>query len=304
MTGWIESLVGEDWEQYAGVLLRYRHDPADVQAVPAVQGDLGIDYWIRGQGLVYQCYGTEYGVTFAEKLRLQKRKLSDEVRKIKKNHLPIADMIAPMLCRRYIFFVPEFDSKDLLKHAAAKTGEIRDADLAFCSEKFEIAVQALADFESERSSLRKSAFTTPRLVSDEPSVPQVHEWISDHGELATTIREKLKSIHPDSQASQLDQYVQHTVINYLAVEDALSNLEDEYPDLYEKARRVITDRRRRLRAIGGSSSQVGLQSLVQELDGLTQALHNPPVELDQSDAGIVATGTMAMWLADCTLDPR
>lgn len=70
MVEWTLELEGDDWEEFAGSLLRHRHPPSDVQSVPAIEGDLGIDYWIRGRGDIYQCYGAEVHISRAERLRI------------------------------------------------------------------------------------------------------------------------------------------------------------------------------------------------------------------------------------------
>ena len=80
MTEWVEELTGNDWEEHCHTLLRYRYSPVNVQAVPAVQGDLGIDFWIRGSGDIYQCYGSEAD---SAKDRLRLRIPSDEAHLIR-----------------------------------------------------------------------------------------------------------------------------------------------------------------------------------------------------------------------------
>jgi hypothetical protein len=304
MTNWVDDLAGDDWQEYCGSLLRYRYEPVNVQAVPAVQGDLGIDYWIRGSGDIYQCYGTEFGDSVKERLRLQKEKLGDEGRTLSRCADRIAAMIAPAKCRRYILLVPRYDSKELLEYAARKTAEIRAAKLAFCASDFEIAVQSLEDFGAERLKMQRAGLAVPRLMQGDLDGQTVHDWLTDNGELARTMREKIEAMHMSRTPEQIDSLVNEEVANYLTSEDALTTLQLRYPDLYERTRRVITTRRRRLRAIGGRTGAVPRDTLVTELDSLAKALSEPPVGIDDGDAMVLSTGTVAKWLADCTLDPR
>lgn len=304
MSDWIDDPTGDDWEEYCRSLLRYRYTPVDVQGVPTGHGDLGIDYWIRGSGDIYQCYGTEYGDTPAERLRLQKKKLQDEVRKLKNNADQISAMIAPAKCRRYVFLVPRYDSRKLLEYAATKTAELVALKLPFCADDFEIVVHCLDDFSVERSQLQAAHLSVPRLMQDDPDGQMVHDWLSDNGELARTIREKLEAIHPSKGPEGIDSLVHHTVAGYLCGEDALTSLQKQYPDLHLRVMRVVTTRRKRLQLIGGRTSEVPLDALVQEVDHLKSDLTTEPVGLDSSEASTLASGTVARWLADCTFDPR
>lgn len=98
----------------------------------------------------------------------------------------------------------------------------------------------------------------------------------------------------------MNEWVGH----YLCGEDAMASLQTRFPDLYEQTRRVITARRRRLRAIGGTSAAVPQSALIEELNALAENLSSPSIGMATGDAVTVSTGTVATWLADCTLDPR
>ena len=92
--------------------------------------------------------------------------------------------------------------------------------------------------------------------------------------------------------------------DYLCGEDAMASLQTLFPGIYERVRRTITRRRRRLRSLGGSATVVPRAALSEELDALAGALGEPGVGIEAGDAGTLAAGTVANWLADCTLDPR
>ena len=302
MSDWDGAVT--DWEIHCGALLRYRYDPVNVQAVPAVEGDLGLDYWIRGSGEIYQCYSTVYGDSIKERLRLQKKKLGNEVRKLIDNADRIATLITPAKCSRYIFLVPRHDSKELLEYAGTKSNVIRQAELSFCAGDFEIAVQDQDDFVAERKKLQSAGLITPRLEQVDPSDKAVHDWLSDNGQLARTIREKVEAARPSRAREHVDDLVHETVSNYLRGEDAMAKLQRQYPEIYEKTRRMITTRSHRLRAIGGMTGAVPGDTLVTELDELAAGLSAPAVGIEAGDAMILSTGAIARWLADCTLDPR
>lgn len=305
MSEGVLDLFGSDWEDYCGNLLRHRYPPVDVQAVPSLdRGDLGIDYWIRGGGDIYQCYGPENAHNVSERLRLQKTKLHKEVKKMINNADRIAKMIAPANCKRYVFLIPRYDSKELLEYASKKTEELRSSDLPFCTNDFEISVQSLKDFSAERILLRQFNIPSPRFGQVETEEEKIYDWLTDNGEMAKTIREKIEVILGSKTPEEIDRMVNQTAVNYLEGENAMNTLRAGFPDLYERLRSIITARRRRLLVLGGQPASVPMDTIKEELDSLTETLESKEVGFNKSDAMVVSTGTIAMWLADCTLDPR
>ena len=128
--------------------------------------------------------------------------------------------------------------------------------------------------------------------------------MTNNGDLAKTIREKVEAVYPKKSEEEIDAWVQIVVGDYLRGEDAMSSLKTQFGDLYERIRRVLTRRRARLLSLGGQSTVVPREALIAEYDGLTEALGEPTVGIDATDANTLAGGTVATWLADCTLDPR
>ena len=303
MTEWVEELTGNDWEEHCHTLLRYRYSPVNVQAVPAVQGDLGIDFWIRGSGDIYQCYGSEAD-SAKDRLRLQKDKLRAEAAKLKRYSDRIGAMIAPAICSRYVFLVPLYENKELLELAATLAQDIRASALVFCTADFEIVVHHLQDFLVEREEMQRAGLAAPRLNQTELDGQDVHDWLTDNGDLARTIREKIEAARPSGPPERIDQWVQGTVGNYLRGEDAMATLEAAHPDLYERVRLIMATRRNRLNALGGGAAGLPADTLRDEFDDLAAALAAPDVGMHVTDAGILTEGTIAKWLAECTLETR
>lgn len=305
MSEWLQQLAGDDWEQYAGVLLRHRYDPIDVQPVPAAnQGDLGLDFWIRGTGVVFQCYGPDPSASITERLRLHKKKLREELRKLRNNADQMAALIAPAVCTRYVFFVPKHDSRELLQYAADKAAQIRQDGLPFCGSDFQIVVQSLDDYAEEQAAVRSANIATPILQDAGIEAQTIVDWLAANDDMTTVIREKIEAAHPHMSPERVRSLIEVVAEDYLLCEDALNGLHTSFPEIYERIRRIVTERKRRLLSLGGSSAPAPSETIRQELDDLITALSDGSVGIDRSDAGILSRGAIATWLADCTLDTR
>ena len=56
----LQVFEGDEWEEFALLLLQERHGPLNVHKVPADDlGDLGLDYFCIAEGVVYQCYAVD-----------------------------------------------------------------------------------------------------------------------------------------------------------------------------------------------------------------------------------------------------
>lgn len=305
MSEWLQQLSGDEWEEHAGLLLRRRYDPTDVQSVPAEnQGDLGLDFWIRNTGTIIQCYGPDPSVSIAQRLRLHKRKLGDEIRKLRSNADQIAALISPAVCDRYVFFVPKHDSKDLLQYAADKAAKIRQAGLPFCGSDFQIVVHSLDDYVEEQAAIRSASVVTPVLQDADIEPQAIVDWLAANDDMTTAIREKIQAAHPAISNDRVRGFIEVVAENYLRGEDALNALHASFPEIYERVRQLVTERKRRLQSLGGASTAAPSDTIRKELDDLTVALSDPSLGLDTGGAGTLALGTIATWLANCALDTR
>jgi len=131
MTAATARLIGTEWEAWANRLLAHHFGPENYQRVPSKhKGDAGIEGYCISERLVFQCYGCEEPIGVKERYDKQRDKMTDDIGKFIKNHVVLNGIFKPLKMRRWILFVPTFDSKEIAAHAATKTQEVIEANLS------------------------------------------------------------------------------------------------------------------------------------------------------------------------------
>ena len=225
------------------------------------------------------------------------------MRKLIKYAPEISSLIAPSVCDRYVFLVPKPSNKHLLVYAAGKTKEIRGNKLSFCSSDFEIVVHSLSDFSEERKLLTRSRFKDPQLIVAKPPAAVVGKWMLGHSSLATTMREKLEALDPKMSPGRIEDRLQDLVVKYLFREEVLAELESKYYELFLEVKKATHAREVRLQTVGSDATGMG-DRLLLEFDALYEDLMADPVTMPSQDASEITAGTIAAWLAECTLETR
>lgn len=116
---------GDDWENHALRLVSLSFPPGEIQLVPARhRGDLGIDAFSL-DGKVFQCYAPEEPLSVADRYAKQRKKINNELTKLRANEKALKDLLGGKLIERWILLIPLFDSRELIRYAAGKADEIK-----------------------------------------------------------------------------------------------------------------------------------------------------------------------------------
>src|SRR5260370_20294099 len=114
----------DEWQEHCNALLRL-HYGWEYQTVPDKdRGDLGMEGFSR-DGCAYQCYAAEPGLTTTQLYQRQRDKMTVDLGKLMVNDVAICDLLGDIRIRRWVFLVPVFDSRELVRHAASKANELR-----------------------------------------------------------------------------------------------------------------------------------------------------------------------------------
>ncbi len=166
MTAQIPRLSGEDWQSWANRLLTCHYGPTNYQKVPDNdRGDAGIEGFTLAEGDAYQAYGCE-----GEPLRTlgryekQRNKMSEDIGKFIANRALLQKLFGAVGVTRWALFVPFYDSKEIVIHAANKITEVLKAQLPYVGRGFHVAIVHEEDFVIERDRLI-NAGTTNRMTA-------------------------------------------------------------------------------------------------------------------------------------------
>lgn len=297
-----ETWDGKEWEAHCRELLaiRFGHD---IQFVPdRVHGDGGMEAFRLDEGVVYQCYAAKDAFTNQQLTNAQKRKISDDTKTLCNKVDQTQEILGKAYrIRRWVLLTPEFDDKDVIKHARKVEQEVlADPRPEWCHDDFRIVVTT--DFETfpdELRNLGNHSASRIRLAVEAPSAEEAVNAVAP--ELIEKLRGKLR-VHPmlDRHPEELESYSRETLMDFVYGKRQLDALEDRYGATYsavqKRARNSFRSLARAMAATDGGPS--GVQLIHMKLsDGLETELPSLPAETCDE----LARHFIADWLINCPL---
>lgn len=288
---------GTEWQDFARRLVQARHGPQNVQDVPdRVKGDAGIEFFTT-DGCCYQCYAPEQSSDTSKAASAMKHKASRDLKKLVENQDVIQAMLGSIKISRWILLCPFLDDKAVIAHVRAKAEGLGLHSLDYVDCNFSALVQSQIDFENELMELRSRSLGLPIDVQP-PTTRAVEVAIAEY---STQLDEKIRRGFPDSTASDRAARSAKFIGEHLRCANALDQLKQEYPNLWELYRRTVRTEEVRLESIGNSPGEPR-ELMNRELSRLECLLPNILPSLDQPTVREIAFGTLATWLVECPLD--
>jgi hypothetical protein len=292
----------DDWEEHCNALLRL-HYGWDYQAVPDKdRGDLGMEGFSR-DGCAYQCYSAEPGLTTTQLYQRQRDKMTVDLGKLAVNDGPICDLLGDVRIRRWIFLVPVFDSRELVRHAASKSKELRAQAPDCLHSDFAVVVATDDHFATEREQIFKSAPYRLGIPVPDLTVDDIKTWESAQSELLENLKKKVAKI-PAPVASSEDgpaELRKQVVLRYLEGQGIEAHLNATFPDLWLRLTVLKSSRVRTLAADTLVSTAAPRELVTGLLDSLEAELRSTFPHLVAQHRAL-AWGIVAAWLVECALD--
>lgn len=298
----LQVFDGDEWEEFALLLLQERHGPLDVHKVPADdQGDLGLDYFCISENVVYQCYAVAEPVSIAQRAFKQKIKMTSDLAKFQSNASEILQIMQGHIVKRWVLLVPLHNSKSVNLHAGKKAAEIKALTLAHVDPDFVVTVQDLDIFPElavDKSTRDRGVLKLEPLHID-PAQVQAFSDSQPPGLLQNLYTKLQKRVNDGSGA--VDEVANSLLSDLLKRDNVLERLRVTAPSLYEKIQIAIRRRLRHLQTMGVAQTTAHL-ILSSQFSELKQEVLKALPNLSDDDAEMVAYGTIASWLMMCPLD--
>ena len=285
---------GNEWEEFCRQALGRKYGAAWQKIPSKNRGDWGLDGFVRGQGIVVQCYADD-SVSNQDRTRKQKGKLNADVPKLHRYREDLEQRL-DMVVHTYVFLVPSFDDKDLLAHADEKAGVARRWGLPWIDADFAIAVHDIDFLREEWEALRGGL----RAVIDlSASVPA--DLPTDDGKLATTLQRKLGVIpRLAGDPVQSTAWQRSLLEDFVHGNGLLLKLDEASPQYADRITRIVDGRESRLARRTHAAEPVDdLNALTAEL---AEAVHRDIASIDDEDASCIAGAVVADWLMRCPLE--
>jgi hypothetical protein len=285
---------GTEWEEFCREALARKYGAA-WQKIPAKnRGDWGLEGFVRGQGIVVQCYA-DASVSNQDRTRKQKGKLTSDVPKLNKYREELAARLG-MVVHTYLFLVPSFDDKDLLAHADQKAELSRGWGLPWIDPGFAIAVHDIDFLREEWDTLRGGLRAVVDLTGAFDAAPPPEE-----GDLVATLRRKLGAIpRLAGDPAQSQTWRESLLSDFVHGTGLLLRLDQTSPQYADRITSIVDGRESRLARRTHASEPIDdLNALTVEL---TEAIHRDIGSIQDDDAASIAGAMVAGWLMRCPLE--
>ncbi|TQS07419.1 hypothetical protein [Microbispora hainanensis] len=226
----------------------------------------------------------------------QRDKLTRDLAKLEDRQEKFLRLLGHVRIKTYVFFVPFFDSYELIQHASDKTQEYRDKHLPHLDPDFHIVVLD----EDAYADTREQVLQQPRALIDvEISSPeQVRAWIEANEELVATADTKLRDLVADEPRRL--KVIEGLIGQYVNGENALERMRSKYPENWEFTSRY-RNHKEQLLVLEYPSDSVEFGNLAQIAKEIDAELGRDVPALDGRLRTVIAWASIADWLMRCPL---
>jgi hypothetical protein len=297
-----EQWGGGEWQERCRRLLGAKYGE-NIQFVPdRVAGDGGLEAYRLDCRTVYQCYAPQDAFSTEAQTNAQKRKIGDDIYKLVSKPDETVQLLGQgYQISRWVLLTPEFDDKELVVYARAKSLKTRTTDPRppWCGADFEIVVATDTDlFSVEMAQL----FGPTDVISlDLPELSTQDAYASVDDGVAVKLTEKLR-VCPTLQANEteLTEFRGQILIDYVYGKQQLAVLEERYSAAFSAVEKRATATLRRLtqRLAAGSGDAADVDRLAREL---SDHLHADIPALARMTCDDLAQYYLADWWIICPL---
>lgn len=312
---WLDyKLDGDKWEDLCIEICRiiYKHD--FFHKVPSrYKGDGGIEGFTKSDsGIVIQCYcPDDPNISVNDLYAAQRKKVTDDIKKIIDNHI-ILKGIGVDRISKWIFMVPDYKDRRILKHCKDKEKMVLQAKLEdplhldYISDDFKVVIKVAADFKTEIARLIKSGITDIKLDVPEIQDPNIN-WENIDSSKSNNVKRKMKAISSSSDEEnkeRINRLIDFQLKKYVFGKITLEQLSNEYPDIWKDVMRIE-------RIFKDKVSEQSLLSTNQEMHLVTynnlskefiEMLEKELKYLTSHTIMLIQQAVVASWLADCHME--
>lgn len=296
-------LQGNDWQDWANQLLTVHYGPTEYSRVPDKQkGDAGVEGFTLTDGHVYQAYGCEEPISLKERFEKQRDKMTRDLKKFVDNRKLLEKLFGETKIKKWVLFVPVYDSKDLIAHAAKKTKEIKALNLPYVDTHFKVTVCEENDFTTEKEQILNNKSDQLDFEISEAGEEEIAAFCSDNDDFISVIDTKLAKLSTLQTNEKRLQFRNNVLRWYLQGQELLDSLKADSPSVFGTVLKIKSQRESYLvadsLAAKTSEEQFGLA-----INKLLDSFKSEAKQLSPSSAEGLAYEAVADWLIRCPFDP-
>lgn len=290
------------WENYFKDIVRLHYRPAHYRDVPDKHvGDFGIECFSLS-GHVFQCYLPEQVVDVKKLVASQRKKINDDIKKFTETNVnELKKLFGETVISRWILATPVNDSAVVAQFCAQKSIEVRNLDIPYISDDFEILIHTESEYPREVSFLRKETYLMT-FDFNSTTVAGAVCWIDENLEFLSKLDMKLPKIENDQQ--RMLNIKTFIIQKYLDYQNLMDVLRLEWGDIYESVFNCIQHRENSLieRFILEAGDTLPGQVIKDEMAKLHDNIIEEVKSFKGPDLEKIKWGVIADWLIRCPLD--
>jgi len=298
-------LEGREWQDWAAQLLHSHYAKGDYQPVPdRDRGDAGIEGY-SANGCVYQMYGPEGDLTFAQHHAKLREKMTKDITKfIANKDGKLGKLFGNAKIRRWILLVPFFQSRELVEHATKKSVEVITAGLSYVDcDDFKVVVLGEDAFAKERAALLKLNMSAINILPAPICDQDIEGWAADESNAfkvghLTTKTAKMPTL---ATATRRVAFEREVITWWLEGQNVLDALR-AYPEAWEAIRRAKSEQEKYLRGHCLVTDQRPYLLLQAALETIQSTVAAEAAAVGSSTRQAVSHEAVADWLMRCPLD--
>lgn len=226
----------DSWEDICKKCLKRKYE-LSFQEMPAkVSWDLWIEWFILDEWLVFQCYCPDNNTDNEKLYNLQQTKITTDIRKLRANCEELRKYIGKSEVKKWIFIVPDYTNKELIKHARKKEAEVRGWKYPFIDSDFNIVIWTISDIENEIKYIRKG-LDNKDIFPDDISAEKVVDWSNKEIDLVKNANRKntiLLEENKRKSEENINILTESTIKMFFDYDGIIRKWQNEYPEEYEK----------------------------------------------------------------------
>ncbi|WP_449649194.1 hypothetical protein [Rahnella aceris] len=289
------------WEEYFKSIVRLHYKTENYCDLPDTHGgDFGIECY-TSDGHVFQCYLPEESSDIDKLVKAQQRKISTDIRKFTHDNVDeLKKLFGSIRISRWFLATPYNKSAKLAQYCTKKTLEVRELDIPYINDDFQILVKTEQDYPQEAFILRKDNFQLSldfNAVTEEKAKLFIDENISFLEKL------NLKIPKINTNTDQHVTYKGFLVQKYLDYQNLLDILKKNWVDIYQIVYKCIKNREENLIGLFMLSPDYQPVKLIKdEIESLKKEISEEIPTFKQNDLNKITWGVISDWLIRCPLD--
>jgi hypothetical protein len=291
----------KEWQKYANDLLATHHSLRNekFQRIPDTNGDHGLE-GIADRGIGYQAYADQDSKDHDDRVRKQKKKIYDDLRKLEKYADWWAEFLGDKQIHRWHLLVPDFKDKEVVKYAKLRARELKKKGLSFIADDFDAYVDTQDDFPQAKLMIRDPHLPkrNPSSISD----GDIDAFCAANADFIQKIDAKIAKVMAGKSAEARLAYRKKLLRWHLDASNYSEDLERNFPPQWEDLEELITTTGESLETEEPLDDSTPTARLTRTRREFAGALKEKLPFMENDDREVMSWGTVARWLGECPLD--